>query len=420
MKKRWLILVMAFLMAGCSSEVIIQRGDGTDMHPNRNMPLPTEEEIWGGIDKENDPSEPVNKRENVFRSGDSLYFWWGGDHWYEIGDTEARSLCRDPLCTHSTDACLNVMAKQTNAVWRVGNDLYFMAETKNSPCRSFVRFSLDTSETKVLAHPTEADMLGGELVGRLGNYIYFSYRRELEKDEMTFEVHQVPEFYRYHIPSGETVFLYEGSRGEEMLQATGKDSELWYRNTSYTLMRADANLSEKTKVSDAKMQTFALVGEDVFYLTRFSTGESGEIRRLDLSTGKDELLYENATWFAYDGGTLYYALYDPVESFVRDRRDPETGKMKEAPIIATNGNKIYTVPADEAGQGGEPVTALDSLVSDGWSLSTTFTVTGGVFIGGARHLIEQNGTRGFAYAEWAVDLTEGTAFEIMRDEVYGQ
>ena len=205
-----------------------------------------------------------------------------------------------------------------------------------------------------------------------------------------------------------------------MLLATGKSAELWYLSKSGHLIRSDANLHAKSEVSHAKMQTFALADEQVYYLTRFEPGGSGELRRLDLSTGKDELLYENATWFAYDGGTLYYALYDPVESFVRDRRDPETGKMKEAPIIATNGNKIYTVPADEAGQGGEPVTALDSLVSDGWSLSTTFTVTGGVFIGGARHLIEQNGTRGFAYAEWAVDLTEGTAFEIMRDEVYGQ
>ncbi len=421
-----LVPLIVLLLVRCASETIIQRGDGTDTHPNRSMPLPTEEEIWGGSSGQNDPSEPMNTRVNVFRSGDSLYFSWGGDQWFEVwngqadGDRvlQARSLCRDPLCLHNSNTCLNVMTQAANAIYRSGNDLYFMAWP--DPCHTFVRYSLAAAETTVLFHPTDPDLYGGRFIGRLGNYIYYFYLRELEPDDKTMQVKQVTEVFRYHIPSGENVFLYEGERSEEMLLATGKSAELWYLSKSGHLIRSDANLHAKSEVSHAKMQTFALADEQVYYLTRFESGGSGELRRLDLSTGKDELLYENATWFAYDCGTLYYSLYDPMEGFAWDVRDTETGKLKPYTITVSNGNRIFAVEAAKAGSRGTPVTALDGLISDGWVLSSTFTVSHGVFCGCLMRACESEGRHGALNSVRAVDLESGAAVEITREENYWQ
>ena len=383
-----------------------------------SYPLIPLSDIWSEVE-ESTPSTATDIRLCVYTYGKGTAYIKCDTNWFETGFDSFGTLCRDPLCSHNSEICLNVLASPSNAIYRYGDDLYFLGPGGTFSGRNLIRYSLTDAKVKVIS---EYDT-SGAMLGRLGNYLYYYIFRYDEPDD-SGHAKSWWKIYRYHVRTGETVFLGERENGTDMTYMTGVDERLWWRDSLHHLVSANANLADVRTEVGAMVQIYALTGDSVFYLTDTpKDGNAGELHVKNLKTGKETTLFTNVTWFACDGESLWYSLYDPTEGFSWDIRNNATGKTELHPITVKHGNRIYRIGLEslektESKPKGQRVAALDALTDEGIWLGEVFTVADGQLIVQLRTGYEANGKHGMKTGMYAVDPETGEYRTIYEETVF--
>ena len=418
-RKTAAMLCGVFLFLGCtaSGPSSAPQSAGNPM-PAVSLPVPSAEDILDGAPVHT-PDEPTNRRLSMFAAGDSALYMKCDTEWFDIGGDSVHSLCRDPLCSHTSGTCLNVLASPSNAIYRYGEDLFFLGAGSGSAGQNFIRYSLTDAKVTVIA---EYDT-GGQIIGRLGNYIYYFTLRFDEPDDSGHSK-SWRKIYRYHVKSGELVFLSERENGTDMTYMTGVDERLGWRDSLHHLVSANANLANVRTEVNTRIQIYALTGDSVIYLTDApKDGNAGELRMKDLGTGEEKTLFTGVTWFACDGDSLWYSLYDPAEGFSWDFRNSVTGKMELHPITVKHGNRIWRIGLEslektDSKPKGQRVAALDALTDEGIWLGEVFTVVDGKLFAQYRIGYEENGKHGMKSGMFAIDPETGEYMTISEETVF--
>ncbi len=418
----WKIVAMmfgVFLFLGCTAS----KPSSTPYSAGNQMPavsvsVPSGEDIIDGAPIRT-PGEPVNSRLSMFTASTSvLYIKWDTE-WREIGSNSLSTLCRDPLCSHTSGTCLNVLASPSNAIYRYGEELFFLGAGSGSAGQNFIRYSLTDAKVTVIA---EYDT-GGQIIGRLGNYIYY-YTLRYDEPENNGYTKSWRKIYRYFVRTGEMVYLGERENGTDMTYMTGAGERLWWRDSLHHLVSANANLANVRTEVNTRIQIYALTGDSVFYLTDApKDGNAGELHVKNLESGKEKTLFTDVTWFACDGESLWYSLYDPAEGFSWDIRNNATGKMELHPITVKHGNRIWRIGLEslektDSKPKGQRVTAFDALTDEGIWLGEVFTVVDGKLFAQYRIGYEENGKHGMKSGMFAIDPETGEYMTISEEMVF--
>ena len=413
-----LFFCVLLFLTSCSRSPAPSVPGNTGAPASTSLPLPSSGEILDGAPAPL-PGEAMAHRLSLYAAdGSSLYIKWDTE-WLEVGGNSVRTLCRDPLCSHTSSTCLNVLASPSNAIVRYGDDLWFLGPGSTFAGRSLIRYSLTNAKPAVIA---EYDT-GGAILGRLGNYIYYFTLRYDEPDD-SGHAKSWRKIYRTCVGTGETVYLGERENNNDLVTMTGSGERLWWRDSLYHLVSADANLAYvKTEVGE-RTEIYALNGDAVYYLTAApKDGNAGELRVKDLGTGEETTLFTDVTWFACDGESLWYSLYDPAEGFSWDIRNNATGKTELHPITVKHGNRIYRIELEslknaDSKPKGQKVAALDELTDEGIWLGEVFTVVGGRLFTQYRIGYEENGKHGMKSGMFAVDPETGEYLTISEETVF--
>lgn len=417
-KQFTLCFCILLFLTSCNRSPASSVPGNTGTPVSTSLPLPSSGEILDSAPASL-PGEAMAHRLSLYDAdGSSLYIKWDTE-WLEVGGDSVRTLCRDPLCSHTSPTCLNVLASPSNAIYRYGEELFFLGAGSGSAGQNFIQYSLTDAKVTVIA---EYDT-GGLMIGRLGNYIYYFTLRFDEPDDSGHSK-SWRQIYRYHVKSGELVFLGERDNNNNMTWMTGAGERLWWRDSLYHLVSADANLAYvRTEVGE-RTEIYALNGDAVYYLTAApKDGEAGDLRVKNLGTGEEKTLFTDVTWFACDGDSLWYSLYDPAEGFSWDIRNNATGKTELHPITVKHGNRIYRIELEslektESKPKGQRITALDALTNEGIWLGEVFTVVEGRLFTQYRMGYESNGKHGMKTGMFAVDSDTGEYVTISEETVF--
>ena len=185
--------VSVFFACGKTDSEYPNQEDSARISTKNDYPLLSSSEIWNGVE-ESPSSETANIRLNAFASMQkSIYIKWD-TVWREVSGDSVLTLCRDPLCSHNSPTCLNLLASPSNAIYRYGDNLFFLGEGNGAGNQNFICYSLTNAKADVIAKYDT----GGQMIGRLGNYLYYFTLRFDEPDE-SGHAKTWRQIYRYHI-----------------------------------------------------------------------------------------------------------------------------------------------------------------------------------------------------------------------------
>ena len=417
-KQFTLCFCILLFLTSCNRSPASSVPGNTGTPVSTSLPLPSSGEILDSAPASL-PGEAMAHRLSLYDAdGSSLYIKWDTE-WLEVGGDSVRTLCRDLLCSHTSPTCLNVLSSPSNAIYRYGEELFFLGAGSTFAGRSLIRYSLTKAKPSVIA---EYDT-GGAMLGRLGNYLYYFTLRYDEPDD-SGHAKSWRKIYRTCVRTGETVYLGERENNNDLVYMTGAGERLWWRDSLHHLVSANANLADVRTEVGASVQIYALTGDSVFYLTDTpKNGDAGELRVKNLASGLEKTLFTDVTWFACDGDSLWYSLYDPAEGFSWDIRNNATGKTELHPITVKHGNRIYRIELEslektESKPKGQRITALDALTNEGIWLGEVFTVVGGRLFTQYRMGYESNGKHGMKTGMFAVDSDTGEYVTISEETVF--
>ncbi|MBR2896192.1 MAG: hypothetical protein IKC03_11140 [Oscillospiraceae bacterium] len=323
--------------------------------------------------------------------------------------------CYDPLCSHNDITCLAYTTKGTTELIPFEDKVYLAAHGR-AVTSDFIEYSLSDGKYHIIA-TYEA---GWTLV-RMGRFIYFREQVVTGTDQKTGEQQTVHAFYRYDLETGETDYLGKRSSDTQLGYPTPYKGEIYYLD-SYSLYKCDYNLRYAKKVTgNYKIKIFEIRDNTVWFLTE-TGGETGELYRMDLYGGEAELLYENVTWFAMDGDTLYYSLYDPVDAFEWDiwmETKDGSGKMLVTKMIPQNyGNMIYRISIDKAGKKGTAAPFCKALPEKDFYLADVYAIYNGMLIGQFKEPYSEGTKKGMTTGKAVIDVETGEIIRITSESFF--
>jgi len=417
---RFMVFLSAlFLLAGCGSGT--PAGDTVHRKEEVKLKEYTYDEIYCDPRYVDDYLSPVLQRERVYPAENMVYHYAGSavsdanPLWHTIYTKEDGMpsvlhdpFCYDPLCSHDDITCLAYGTKGKTNLIALEDKVYMIALGKIRES-NFVEYSLSSGKFSILG----TYEYGGELITRMGRFIYFTERIETGQDS-TGKLESVKALHRYDLETGKTDFLGERSGDTYFGNPTPYGGEIYYTYANL-LYKCDYNLRYAKKITGSyKIKIYEIRDDMVWFLTE--TGDkTGDLYRMALSGGEAELLYENVTWFSMDGDTLYYSLYDPIDAFeweiwmeTKDR----SGKILVSKMITVyNGNIVYRISLDKAGKKGTAAPFCKTMTGTDFYLSETYAVYNGLLITHFRGPYSEGTRKGLSSGTAVIDVETG---EIVR------
>ncbi|MBQ8369772.1 MAG: DUF5050 domain-containing protein [Clostridia bacterium] len=414
------LLCIGLLLTGCDSE---PQGNTAPV-PQEKLTLKeyTIDEIYCDPRYADDYLSPGLQREMVYPAESMLYVYAGSavsdanPLWHTVYTKEDGMpsvlhdpFCYDPLCSHDDITCLAYATKGKTNLIALEDRVYMIAMGKIRES-NFVEYSLSSGKFEIIG----TYETGGQLITRMGRFIYFTERIETGQDD-TGKVESVLALYRYDLETGKTDYLGERSGDTQFLTPTPYNGEIYYKYAEQ-LYKCDYNLRNAKKITgNYKIQTYEICGGVAWFLTQ--TGDKmGDLYRKDLSGGEAELIYEDVTWFCIDGGTLYYSLYDPIDAFEWDiwmeTKDGMGKKLVSKMITVNNGNKIYRISLDKAGKKGSIAPFCETMTDSDFYLSDSYVIYDGLLFLHFRGPYSEGSRKGLSSGTAVIDVETGETVRI--------
>lgn len=415
------LLFVGILLTGCDHTTHSEANTVTQQE-KLELKEYTYDEIYCDPRYADDYLSPVLQRLQIYPAEDMTYLYAGSavsdanPLWHAIYTKEDGMpsvlhdpFCYDPLCSHNDITCLAYTTKgMTNLI--ALEDKVYMIATGRIGESNFVEYSLSSGKYEILGTYEQ----GGWIITRMGRFIYFTEKIVTGQDQKTGQQESVLALYRYDLETGKTDELGHRSGNTHFFTPTPYNGEIYYIYANQ-LYKCDYNLRYAQKITGSHKIKMYGIREDVVWFLTETGGETGELYRMDLSGGEAELLYENVTWFCTDGDTLYYSLYDPVDAFEWDiwmETKDGSGKMLVSKMITVkNGNMIYRITLDKAGQKGTPVPIRETMEENDLYLSEVYAVYNGMLIFDFRGPYSEGTRKGLSSGRAVIDMETG---EILR------
>ena len=421
-----ILLSLAMLFAGCDDAA--QTGGTTAAPQKLELKDYTYDEIYCDPRYADDYLSPGLQRENVYPAGNMLYVYAGSavsdanPLWHAVYTKEDGMpsvlhdpFCYDPLCSHNDITCLAYATKGKTNLVALEDKVYMIAMGKIRES-NFVKYSLSSGKFEIIG----TYEIGGQLITRMGRFIYFTERIETGQDD-TGKLEFVLALYRYDLETGKTDYLGERSGDTHFLTPTPYNGEIYYKYAEQ-LYKCDYNLRNAQKITgNYKIKTYEICDGVVWYLTE--TGDRmGDLYRKDLSGGETELIYEDVTWFCMDGDTLYYSLYDPVDAFEWDiwmETKNGSGKMLVSKMIQQYfGNTIYRISLDKAGKKGTAAPFCKALPEKDFYLADVYAIYNGMLIGQFKEPYSEGTKKGMTTGKAVIDVETGEILRITSESFF--
>lgn len=416
----YIFIILLLLSSGCRQSEKHDKESSQNIAAEAQLIEYTYEEIYDNGKYADILSDPVSERIQLYPADNGIYAYF--NNWYYIHINNAdilqvHSICRDPLCNHTSQSCIAYAASGSMNAYAVNGILYIMIYGEDMAGQKLAAYDLSSSQTRILS----TFDTGGHLLTRLGRFLYFSIiRYDGQTDSGKMISTQL--INRYDIISGKIVKLTELPPASEIYRMTAAAGYIYYLNTQRNLIRCDVNLkNSKTLISSDRVWIYTVKGKCIYYLTQNENEHYGDLYRLNTETDEHDLLYKNITWFCYDNDILYYSIYDPIEGFewdypVYDEKNEYVITRVTATIF--NGNKVYAVHAEEAGSKiGVEVAVLSGLPDKGYYLGETYAVCDGIFYSQLKEPYTKGNKLGVINGIAGVSLASGEVVRIAADYV---
>lgn len=376
-----------------------------------SLPTPTHNEIYAEGEFHDTQATPSSQRLRVFPTQNAVYSFfteWNRSYTEEDGGLSTYSLCQDPVCNHVDLPCIGYAARTSGNIIEAEGKLYLLLFTDGEKYIELAEYDLSTGSYTTLE---EYDN-GGELLVRLGRYLYY-YIIRVDNETETGKVQTTRVFYRYDIKERECVKVAEMPPSKAFYYPSGVNGAIYYMDASRNLCRCDANFrNEETLVRTANVMNYQVVSNKVYYLTKDGDQEFGTLSCLNLEDSSTDTLYNDVTWFCIDEGTLYYTQYAPLEAFVWDfPMTDENGNqtLASTPIIVSYSNTIYQISLDKSGEKGSKISVCAGLTDQDCYLGEVFTVCNGYLYAQIKEPYVEGTKKGMLTGIGAVNLTNGFA-----------
>ncbi|MBR4000152.1 MAG: hypothetical protein IKI93_17610, partial [Clostridia bacterium] len=422
-----IFLCASLLFVGCDSTTHF--GDNTVVPPEKlELKEYTYDEIYCDPRYADDYLSPVLQRLQIYPAEDMAYLYAGSavsdtnPLWHAIYTKEDGMpsvlhdpFCYDPLCSHNDITCLAYSTKgKTNLV--AFEDKVYIIGTGRYRESIFVEYSLSSGKYKII-DTYEA----GNSITRMGRFIYFYEQVVTGADQKTGQQESVLAMYRYDLETGKTDFLGHRSGDTHFRTPTPYNGEIYYIYANQ-LYKCDYNLQYAQRIAGKHKVKMYEIRDDVIWFLTDTGGNKGEFYRMALSGGEAELLYENVTWFAMDGDTLYYSLYDPVDAFEWDiwmETKDGSGKILVTKMITVNnGNMIYRIILDKAGKKGTPESIRETMEENDLYLSEVYTVYNGMLIFDFRSPYSEGTRNGLSSGRVVIDIETSEILRITSESFF--
>lgn len=376
-----------------------------------SLPMPTYNEIYAEGEFRDTQVTPSSQRLRVFPTQTVVYSFfteWNRSYAEENGELSIYSLCQDPVCNHAALPCIGYAARTSGNIIEAEEKLYLLLFTDGEKYIELAEYDLSTGSYTTLE---EYDN-GGELLVRLGKYLYY-YIIRVDNETETGKLQTTRVFYRYDILERKCVKVAEMSPSKTFYYPSGANGAIYYMDASRNLCRRDANFqNEEILVKTANVMNYQVVSKKVYYLTKDDNQEFGTLYCLNLEDSSTDTLYNNVTWFCINEGTLYYTQYAPLEAFVWDfPRTDENGNqiLASTPIIVSYGNTIYQISLDKSGEKGSKLSVCAGFTDQDCYLGEVFTVCNGYLYAQIKEPYMEGAKKGMLTGIGAVNLINGIA-----------
>ncbi len=403
-----MLIAVLGLMSGCQ-----QHNDTSDpsLTEDNFLPTPTYDEIYATGEFSDTQATPSSQRVRVLPTHDTVYTFyteWSRSYVEEDGGISTYSLCQDPVCNHTALPCIAYAARTSGNIIEAEGKLYLLLYTNGEKYIKLAEYDPSTGSYTTLE---EYDN-GGELLVRLGRYLYYYIIRVDNETEMG-KLQTTRLLYRYDIKERECVKIAEMSPNRLFYYPSGINGAIYYMDASRNLCRCDANFQNvETLVRTANVMNYQVVSNKIYYLTKDSDQVFGTLACLNLEDLSTDTLYNDVTWFCIDEGTLYYTQYTPIEAFTWDfpTTDEEGNRIIElTPIMVSHGNMIYQISLDKSGEKGSKIPVCAGLADQDCYLGEVFAICNGYIYAQIKEPYEEGTKKGMLTGIGAVNLSSGIA-----------
>ena len=347
---------------------------------------------------------------------------WQRSYIDENGAMKTGSMCRDPLCTHRTDTCPAFMARSSSSLLEANGKLYFFSMIDGGKAYGLNEYDPAALTVRVVSRMEE----NGIFIGRVGRFLFY-YTKPVVGQKDNGQVITETHLYRYDILKDKVEFLGKSPDTPEFVFSEGWGGYIYYFGAGKrVLYRRDVNMKNEEKViaPDAPMLTYDVKGDEVYYIVREEDGQGGwgygTLYRYDLTSRKTETLYHDVTWFTIVGDTMYYTLYDPIADFDWDvvTYDDEGKKITGSQTLySMNGNTVYRIALNQAGNRGEVVPGIEKMQENGMYIGEWYRVYQGFLLIQVKQAYQENGKNGLYTGYAAVDMETGEVIYFSTDIV---
>lgn len=426
MKKVYSLLALMLLL-NLSSVIFIGCESNTNVSPSANTSTidisSTDEihltnysidEIYGNGIFSDSLASPAYKRTRIFPTNDVVFsFYTVWNRLYTSSEDHTLSyypLCQDPICTHENLPCISYAAITSSEIIEANGLLYMLIDGEGEKYNKFIEYDLSTGQYTILSEFEN----GGQLITRLGRFIYFYIIRVDDETESGQQL-TTRLLHRYDILDNTFTIIDEiSSKNGRFFLPSTKYGYIYYIDSYDKLLRCDMNMKNKKELA-SNVVSYEVTENRIYYLSKQPEKEYGTIFEVDLDTSTTTKLYDEITWFCLYQDIMYYSIYSPISAFEWDfpMQDENAGYIINSTMISIdNGNVIYKIDLDRTGSPGEQLNFCTSLTNSHLYLGNTFSVFNGFVFTQLKESYHHESKKGMHTGIAAIDIATGNIYWI--------